>query len=334
MNYFIRMLVLLLVARVAADEFTYSGQPRIEVPATAWSRPDQTQPIGDRIRLAAYNIENFTDGINDGPDRTPEAMRHQAKQAAKLLNEIGPDIILVMEVENAASLSALNDFLDKPMSEARITVLGDGSNSDVKMNLGIMSRYPVLRSQETDFAPLLGPGKPARGFLRAEIDLGASHRLVLYAVHLKSNFGHRPRNIAQRKAAMEIIVADARSLADSDSGILWEMLIAGDTNVDPELPEFAGDVSLKPLGGWKDLWRGRPIRERTTVPTRYGDPALEFPPACFDRLFVSEQLLKSPWRVGSPSVLQKGVNTQRIAEKVNESDYVSDHYPVYIDLIR
>ncbi len=49
----------------------------------------------------------------------------------------------------------------------------------------------------------------------------------------------------------------------------------------------AGDPSLKPLSDWKDLWRGRPLAERTTLPTRYGDPKLEFPPACFDRLFAS-----------------------------------------------
>ena len=323
-----------LAGTAGADEFTYAGQPRVEPTQPAWSRPEAMRAPGERIRVASYNIEHFTDGVGDGPERTPERMQEQARRAARLLDEIKPDILLVMEVENAASLAALNGFLSDPLPEARVTRLGDGSNDDQKMNLAVLSRFPLAGQQETDFGPLTGPGRPTRGFIRAEVDLGEGHRLVLYAVHLKSNFGHRPRNIAQRKATLELIAADARALAASRPDLTWEMLVAGDTNVDPELPEFAGDPSLQPLKEWKDLWRGRPLADRTTLPTRYGDPALEFPPACFDRLFASRELLQSPWKVGAPQVLQKGVDTRRVTSMPGEGEHISDHYPIYVDVIR
>lgn len=325
---------LALATLARAEEFTFTGEVRVEQPVTAWAHPAETQPPGERIRVAAYNIEHFTDGQGDGPDRTPERVSNQARRAAALLNEIGPAVILLMETENERVLGELNAHLQPPFPVAYITRLGDGSNDQEKMNLGLLSRLPVAAVTEVDFGPLKGPGRPTRGFLRAVLDLDEGHRLVLYAVHLKSNFGYRPRNIAQRQSTLEMIAEDARKLAASDPSVHWEMLIAGDTNVDPELPEFAGDPSLKPLKEWKDLWRGRPLAERTTVPTRYGDPALEFPPACFDRWFASPGLTEAPWRAGAPQALPRGVETRRIDSKPGEGEHVSDHYPIYVDLLK
>lgn len=328
------MLALLTATAVYAEEFTYTGQPRVEEPQRAWRDAARELPVGDQVRVAAYNIEHFTDGLNDGPDRTPELVQRQAEQAAAILNEIKPDVLLLMETESTNSLLALNAFLKPDFPVAYITRLGDGAPDEQKMNLAVLSRLPVQSTTEVDFGPLSGPGRPTRGFLRATLDLGQGHRLVVYVVHLKSNFGHRPRNIAQRHATMEMIAQDARALAASDASVQWEMLVAGDTNVDPESPEFAGDRSLRPLKDWKDLWRGRPLIERTTVPTRYGDPALEFPPACFDRLFASTALTQPPWQVGEPQALARGVDTRRVDSKPGDGEHVSDHYPVYVDIVR
>ena len=317
-----------------ADEFTYKGEPRREAPAPAWSRPDETSKPGDLIRVAAYNIEHFTDAVGDGPDRTPERLSRQARMAAELIQEINPQVVLLMEIENATSLAALNQALTTPFPVGYVTQLGNGAPDEQKLNLAVLSRLPLAEVAEVDFGPLNGPGRPTRGYLRAVLDLGEGHRLAVYAVHLKSNFGYRPRNVAQRQGTMKLIAEDAAALAASDPAVTWEMLVAGDTNVDPEQPEFAGDASLKPLKEWRDLWRGRPLAERTTVPTRYGDPALEFPPACFDRLFASPELTRKPWQAGEPQALARGVETRRVIAKPGEGNHISDHYPVYVDLTR
>lgn len=328
------LIVLGLSLRAQAEEFGFKGEPRTEAAVVGWARPDAVRQPGERVRVASYNIEHFTDGIGDDPDRTPDRVRGQAQRAAALLNEIKADVVLLMEIENTNSLVALNTYLDPAYPQAYITRLGDGAPDEQKLNLAVLSQFPVQEAREVDFGPLTGPGRPTRGFLRATIELGDQHRLVVYAVHLKSNFGHRPRNIAQRQHTMEMIAADARALAASDPTVQWEMLVAGDTNVDPDQPEFAGDPSLKPLKDWKDLWRGRPLAERTTVPTRYGDPALEFPPACFDRLFASTGLSEAPWKVGEPQAVPRGVDTRRVNAKPGEGEHISDHYPVYVDLVR
>lgn len=328
------IIVLLTAGLARAEEFTFTGQARVDEPVLAWLDAARLSPVGDRVRVASYNIEHFTDGQGDDPDRTQEWVQNQARRAAEFINEMNPDVLLLMETENTNSLNILNGFLKPPFATAYITRLGDGTGNEEKLNLAVLSRLPVTSATEVDFGPLSGPGRPTRGFLRAIMDLGDQHRLVVYAVHLKSNFGHRPRNIAQRVHTMEMIAENANALVQSEPGVQWEMLVAGDTNVDPELPEFAGDPSLKPLNDWKDLWRGRPLAERTTLPTRYGDPKLEFPPACFDRLFASSALTSTPWQVGEPQAIPKGVDTRQVNRRPGDGEHVSDHYPIYVDVIR
>lgn len=317
----------------AQSNFTFTGTVQHDAPVVAWQYPDKAKPAGDRVRVAFYNIENFTDAEDDGPDRTLELAHTQASGAASLLNEINPDVMVVAEIENERSLAMLNDALAKPFPFGWITKLGDGSQDRPKLNFALLSRIPPLDLVELDFGSLNGPGRPPRGSVRATFDLGDDHRLVVYGVHLKSNYGYRPRNMHQRKNAMQLVASDAREV-QKNSAATWELVLVGDCNVDPEAPEFAGDWSLKPLRNWADLWRGTPLNERTTVPTRYGDPALEFPPVCFDRIFAAGDATNLPWRVGAPGVLQSGVNTKRVGTLPGQDGHVSDHYPVWVDLMR
>lgn len=321
------------LAAEAAERFDVSGTVKRDAPLVAWSRPQSAQTPADRVRIAFYNIEHFTDAVNDGPERTPELARAQAQGAAALLSEIDPDVVLISEVENARALNQLNEAMAKPFAFGWVTELGDGTPDKPKLNFGLLSRLPPIEVVELDFASLQGNGRPPRGSLRAMFDLGSSHRLVVYGVHLKSNFGYRPRNMSLRKNALEQVVADAREV-QKDQSVKWELFVVGDVNVDPEGAEFAGDWSLRPLKGWRDLWRGRPAHERITVPTRYGDPALEFPPATFDRIFAGADATNAPWVVGAPGVLPRGCNTRSVNDAPGANGHISDHYPVWVDVYR
>lgn len=318
----------------AEEAFPSSGEPAVAAPAVAFEDRGALAPVGDRLRVAAYNIENFTDAEGDGDDRTAENMKSQARGAAANLDEIGADVVLVIEIENAAALRALNEALARPYPAGYITHLGEGAPDEQKLNIAALSRVPLADLREIDFGPLTGAGRPTRGVMRVQVDLGAQRRLAVYAVHLKSNYGYRPRNMYKRRHALQLVMQDAKALRESDPAVTWEMVVIGDMNVDPELPEFSGDWSLTPLRGWKDVWRGRPLHERTTIPTRYGDPAMEFPPACFDRIYVGADLTNFPWRVGEPGVVQKGVQTRNVKALPGQEGHVSDHYPVYVDLLR
>lgn len=309
-------------------------------PALAPAEGTPAPAAPDRLRVATYNLEHFTDGRHDGPERTPAVFMTHARAAAAIIAEADPDILVLQEVENARALEYLNDQLPKPYGWIHVSRLRHSSGEREKLNLALLSRYPPYRARQLGFYNLAGLGRPARGALAAEFDLGAGARLEVYGIHLKSNFGEAPKNRAQRAIALHHIAADAVSETLRNDPAPTVAVILGDTNVDPDSPAFADDPSLAPLaGGYIDLWRGRPLAERTTIPTRQagatGDPLLVFPPSAFDRVFASKNLAgNGPWRVQPPQSLQKGTDTANNLTAPGMNGHVSDHYLVYVDLER
>ncbi|NCA82949.1 MAG: hypothetical protein EOM72_09425 [Opitutae bacterium] len=297
-------------------------------------------PLPDRIRVASYNLEHFTDGRNDGPERTPEVFMTHARAAAALIAEANPDILVLQEIENGRTLEFLNDQFADPYPCIYISKLRHSSGENEKLNLALLSRLRPGQVRQLSFSNLAGVGRPTRGTLSADFDLGGGAKLLVYDIHLKSNFGEAPRNQAQRAIALHHIAADAVSENLRNLPASTSALILGDTNVDPDSDAFAADPSLEPLAGsYVDLWRGRPIAERTTIPTRQpgetGDPLMVFPPAAFDRVFASKNLAgDGPWRVSPPQAIQKGTDTANNLTPPGLNGHVSDHYLVYVDLTR
>ncbi len=291
-----------------------------------------------RLRVATYNLEHFTDARGDGPERTPELFIAQARGAAAVIAEADPDILLLQEVENARALIYLNEQFARPYAYIYVTDLRRSSGPRDPLNLGLLSRLPPRQVRQLGFHALEDEASPARGSLAALFDLPGGASLLTYNIHLKSNFGDAPRNQAQRAAALHHIGADIVAQTYGNRPRITSTLILGDTNVDPDTPQFAGDPSLEPLaGGFADLWLGRPIDERTTIPTRHagdtGDPLLVFPPSAFDRVFASKNLVNNgPWRVEGPVAVQQGTDTSNNLTKPGENGHVSDHHLVYADL--
>ena len=303
---------------------------------------DGTPPpaVPAHLRVASYNLENFTDGRHDGPERTPQIFMTHARDAAAIIAAVNPDILVLEEVENARTLEYLNDQFPNPYAYIYISKLRQTSGENEKLNLALLSRYPPRNVRQLSFYNLGGKGRPARGSLAALFDLGDGSNLLVYGIHLKSNYGEMPRNQAQRGIALCHIAADAISEKLRNDPWPLSIVILGDTNVDPDTPAFAADPSLEPLAGsYVDLWRGRPIEERTTIPTRQagpdGDPLLVFPPAAFDRVFASKNLTANgPWRVQPPQTLQQGTDTNNNLTVPGFNGHVSDHHIVYVDLDR
>lgn len=314
-------------------DFSYSGSVRFDHPIPVEAGPAEAERVRDRLRIAFYNIENFTDGDQDGPERTPERVLAQTRDAAHLIDEIDPDILFLAEIENDAALRMLNRTLSRPYPYGWVTAYAREEGRSEKLNHALLSRIAPERVVEIDFGPLQGKGRPPRGALRADFLLENGRVLTVYAVHLKSNYGYRPLNMYKRKHALQIIAADARSLL-RESPAARELILLGDFNVDPDAPEFATDWSLSPLRGWYDVWRTLPAHERVTCPTRYGNPEREFPPAAFDRVFAAGDATNAPWRVANPGVLQRGVQIRNANALPGDDGHVSDHYPIWIDFIR
>ena len=305
--------------------------------------PGQETPdpaIPGRIRVATYNLENFTDGRNDEPERTPEVFMTHARAAAAIIAEANPDILVLEEIENGRVLEFLNDQFENPYPYIYISKLRLTSGENERLNLALFSRLRPRNVRQLGFYNLGGKGRPARGSLAAEFDLGGDSSLLVYGVHLKSNFGEAPRNQAQRAIALCHIAADAISEKLQNDPHPTSTVILGDTNVDPDSAAFADDPSLEPLAGsYVDHWRGAPLEKRITLPMRQagatGDPALVFDPTAFDRVFASRNLTTSgPWRISLPKSIQKGTDTTNNMTPPGFNGHVSDHYLTYVDLAR
>jgi len=288
-----------------------------------------------KVRVGFYNIEMFTDGIKDEKHRTEAKAAIQAKSAAAIIEELQVDILLISEIENTRILNILNNSLSAPFPYGYVSDFGTKSGRIEKMNIGMLSRYMPISVDEIDFGPLQGPGRPTRGHFRAQFDLGDNHVLVVYSTHLKSNYGDRNKNYSQRANAMKIMKEDAEKLMAQNPDKTWEVMILGDFNTDPLEHEFRDDPTIKILSGWTDVWSSHPdVKNIHTVPTRYGDPRRQFPPALFDRIIANPELTNAPWIIGKPEVLSKGTDTKNVKMIPGEGDHVSDHYPIFIDLNR
>lgn len=305
--------------------------------------PEADSPVPavpGRLRIATYNLEHFTDGRRDGPERTPDVFIAHAQAAAEIIAEADPDILLLQEVENGRVLEFLNEQFEHPYSYIYVTQLRSSSGRKDKLNLALLSRVRPVRVRELSFHQLEGPGRPTRGSLAAEFDLGRCCRLLTYNIHLKSNYGEAPRNQAQRGIALHHIAADAlgQTYKNTFASNITYTLVLGDTNVDPDSEGFADDPSLAPLSGsFADLWLGRPIEERTTIPTREagetGDPLHVFPPSAFDRVFASTHFTTDGnWTVSPPQAIQRGTDTTNNTTLPGLNGHISDHHLVFVDL--
>jgi len=335
---------LLLVAAAGLLWFLAQPRPGLRIerlkPVLAPEEGTPAPAVPERLRVATYNLEHFTDGRRDEPERTPDVFMTHARDAAAIIAEANPDILVLQEIENGRTLEFLNDQFAEPYPYIYISKLRQTSGEKERLNLAMLSRLRPHSVRQLGFYNLGGKGRPARGSLAAEFDLGDGSTLLVYDIHLKSNFGEAPRNQAQRAIALHQIAADAVSERLRNDPAPTSILILGDTNVDPDSEQFAADPSLDPLAGsYVDLWRGRPIEERTTIPTRRpgpeGDPLMVFPPAAFDRIFASKNLAASgPWLVSPPQAIQKGTDTANNLTPPGVNGHVSDHHLVYVDLAR
>ena len=332
---------LLLVAAALLLWLLAQPQPGLRVvrlkPVLAPEDGSPAPAVTARLRVATYNLEHFTDGRHDEPERTPEVFVTHARAAAAIIAEADPDVLVLQEIENGRTLEFLNEQFERPYAYIYISKLRQTSGENERLNLALLSRLRPHNVRQLGFVQLGGKSRPTRGALAAEFDLGDDSRLLVYDVHLKSNYGELPRNQAQRAIALHHIAADVVAETFRNVPGATAAVILGDTNVDPDTEAFATDPSLEPLAGaFVDLWRGRPIEERTTIPTRQaGDTNLVFPPAAFDRVFVSKNLAAAgPWRALPPQALQKGTVVTNNLTPPGFGGHVSDHHLVYVDLAR
>lgn len=292
------------------------------------------EPVADRLRICTYNIEQFTDGEGEDFERTPTVVARQVANAAKILDEVGADLVVLQEVENGTMVTNLNAHMAQPYPFTYVTEFGSNKRY-ATLNLVLLSRIKLLRVNQLFFEGVQADVRVPRGSLAFEADLGKGRHLLGYAVHLKSNWGETEKNQAKREQAVRWVREDADRRIAAAPEVTYEVYVAGDMNTDPAREEFKGDISLTPLVDWVDLWMREDPKGPATIPTRAGDPDLAFPGARFDRIFINRELVDLPWKAKAIHVLPKGCDTNNVFSGPGENDaHTSDHYPVFVDLIK
>ena len=282
------------------------------------------------VTVATYNVENFFD-VYDDPytedEGTDIKSRTEVEQLARAIKAIDADVVAIQELENAYLLQAMCDDRSLLGGEGYGYVASLPSNDGRGINLGVISKLPILELSSFRFLTLTHPERPgetwhfARDVMRVDLDTGGERPLVLYNVHLKSNRdgpGDENSSFYRTAEAMKLkqIIRDAVA---EDPEMLG--LALGDFNSNYETrpeqprpwPAMAFLLEPEPDGSQllTDLHADLSDEQRVTIPGKG-----RYPPATFDYLLATPALAEA-YIKGSARVLQD--------ERITQG---SDHRPV------
>ena len=69
------LLVLLPCLAQADRAYDFTGEPLVEPASPVEFREADVKPLGNRIRILSYNIQNFTDGVGEKSAAMPEHVK-------------------------------------------------------------------------------------------------------------------------------------------------------------------------------------------------------------------------------------------------------------------
>jgi predicted extracellular nuclease len=160
--------------------------------ALLFASPALAQPRDGQLTVAAYNIENFFDVFDDpytGDEDNQVKPREGVEAVAKAIRAVNADVMAFEELENEGVLRAMVQEFLGDMGYEYIAV--NRSNSDRGINLGVISRKPIVSLTSHRFQQLKVEGDPgtwsfARDLWKVRVQATPARTMDLYVVHLKS----------------------------------------------------------------------------------------------------------------------------------------------------
>jgi endonuclease/exonuclease/phosphatase family metal-dependent hydrolase len=268
------------------------------------------QATPGKLTLMAYNVENMFD-VFDDPYASDETMQPKSRasieRVAMTIRQINPDVIGISEVENAGILRAMVNEMLADMGYRHISVLP--TNSDRGINLGVISRVPIVSLTSHRFMELTLPDESrtwtfARDLLKVTVQATPEQRMDVFIVHFKSRHdsGGDPMSAKWRMAEHTMAQKKISDILKNDPQA-W-VVIMGDFNDTPDAP---GIQAYAPM--LHDVHaRLDPDRPITYLKGRYR--------SVIDYIFASPALYQRLDSVGIPT---------------NEAELLegSDHAPVW-----
>ncbi len=235
------------------------------------------------VRVVTWNLLP-RDATAGGADNT-------AEEAAKVLKELNPDVIILEQVPDLLScediLRALKpaDYEVAVFSSFRDRQTGELSRQQVAILSREKSSNPSWEMWQDDGAAASAPG----GFASAVIHL-EDRNLGVFAVQLSdaSPPDDRERDAAAQQAARESatrrLVQQIDALRDSPNAV-QAVVAAGDFNTTPDDPKLSREMTLVRLehAGFSNALANLPLEKRVTLPGNG-----KRPDAAVDYLFTSD----------------------------------------------
>ena len=185
---------------------------------------------GDKvIKIATYNVENLFDLKRSGyeykeyiPNSVSEWNQKtydiKIKHTAKVIKDIGADIIALQEIESLEALKELKNRLKRDGLYYQYYALADAKNTTVKV--AILSRYKILYKKEIP----INYSFRYRNILEVKIDVDGND-VYLFNNHWKSKAG---------KESERVLCAKKLYSRVKELGFDKNIVIVGDFNSDYE----------------------------------------------------------------------------------------------------
>ena len=265
------------------------------------------------IRIATWNMRNFPSGSYNlrHPDLEPGRIR----QAAAVVQEIQPDVLVLQEIRDDETCQRL-------AAESGLTNLAVAVCSQFRDEFGVVSfqqlailtRLPVVSAWAERWKAESNVSPP-RGFVSAIVRWNGA-KVAVYGVHMKSNLviagGEKEAqlNILRREVSARQLLAHLTHGQTNEQLRAMHAVVAGDFNTNRDNPLFVSECTLDvfEVGGFTNCFRGLAPEQRVTY---LSDG--RYPPATFDY------------------VLFKGMVLGHGPKLVETS--ISDHAAVWVDCV-
>lgn len=259
-------------------------------------------------KVTTWNLEWFPSGRADFTDAAVEARR--TAEAAAVLRELDPDIILLQEIRDEAAVVALAKAIGRGHEVVVVSRFMSGEKLGQQQQ-AILAKFPAKAAYWRAWTTRQGIN-PTRGFSFALFPTPSGAGVAVYSVHLKSNSirpDHPERqkaealNRVQRELAAAQLVEHLDAIAQQPELAPAGAIVGGDFNTDPHQPRFQNERTIPGLEalGFRSPLRQLPLAERTTIPVKGPYDA-----ATFDYIF----LFKAAAR-GAPVIVPSEVADHR-----------------------
>jgi predicted extracellular nuclease len=317
------------------------------------------KPKKKEIRVAFYNVENLFDTIDD-PDVsdsefTPESdkkwdsARYQTKLSdianvvGELKDGVGPEIIGLCEIENRG---VLEDLVKQPkLQKQKYKIVHFDSPDGRGIDVALLYKKGTVKEVSAKSIPIENQvfNRPTRDVLHFTALFSRKDTVHFFVTHFPSRYGGREASEPKRVIVAEVIRGKIDSLLALNKQS--KIIVMGDFNDDPVDRSISGSLNAgpKPMQDQAQLYN--PMYRLDTGDLgsyNYRDNW-----NMLDQIILSQGLLEGKgykYQDQSAQVFGPDWLRQKEGRYAGYPDRtyagsrylggVSDHFPVYIDLVR